>query len=100
MLAREQATGERAPHEHAQALVDRNRQQFVLSFTRFQRVMNLLADETLAVLTLAHAERLHQVPCGIVGAAEVTYLAIANERVERFQGLLQRRQAIPLVNLV
>ncbi len=62
--------------------------------------MNLLADEALAVFERTDAECLHDVPAGIVGAADIAHLALAHERIERFHGFLEWRLTVPFMNLV
>src|SRR4051812_9500543 len=47
VLAGEQPAGDRAPDQNAEALVDRDRHELVLSLARLKRVVDLLADETL-----------------------------------------------------
>ena len=39
-------------------------------------------------------------PAGVVGAADVAHLARAHEVVERLHRFLERRQAVPLMDLV
>ena len=45
VLAGQQAAGQRAPDQHAEALVDGQRHQLVLGLAGLQRVVDLLADE-------------------------------------------------------
>jgi hypothetical protein len=66
MFTREKTACQRTPDQNAQALIERNRDQFVFGFASLERVVDLLADEALAVLPLADAERLHEMPPGIV----------------------------------
>ena len=100
VLARQQAAGERAPHQHAELLVDRDRDQLVFGLARLQRVVDLLRHERDAAFAARDLERLHHVPAGEVGAADVAHLARAHERVERLERLLERRQPVPLVDLI
>ena len=83
-----------------EALVERERHQLVLGLARLQRVVDLLADEALQAAALGDAQRLHQLPGGVVRAADVADLAGAHQRVERVERLLQRRLPVPLVHLV
>ena len=99
-LAREQAAGDRAPHEDAEALVDRDRDQLVLGLAGLQRVVDLLGDEALELVALRDPERLHDVPGRVVRAADVADLALADEGVQRLEGLLERGHAVPAVELV
>src|SRR5262249_52374667 len=100
MLAGEETAGERAPHQDAEALVERDRYQLVFRLARLQRVVDLLAYEALAMLALADAERLHEMPAGIVRAADIADEAAPDQAVEGFQRFLQRRLAVPLMDLV
>src|SRR6185503_4660717 len=100
VLAGEKPAGQRAPDQYAQPLVDGKRQQLVFGLARLQGVVDLLADEALAMLALADAQRLHQMPGGIIGAADVAHEAAPDQAVEGLQRLLQRRQAVPLMELV
>jgi hypothetical protein len=77
-----------------------DRQELVFGVAGFQRVVDLLADEALAVFALADAERLHDVPAGEIRAADVADLALAHERIERFHRFFERRLAVPFVHLV
>src|SRR5438067_1797866 len=45
-------------------------------------------------------QRLHQVPAGVVGAADVADFARVDEVVERPKRLFQRSLTVPLVHLV
>jgi hypothetical protein len=63
-------------------------------------VVDLLADEALAMLTLADSERLHHMPTGIVRAADVAHEPAPDQAVEGLERLLQRRRTVPLMELV
>ena len=100
VLARQQAAGQRAPDQQPEALVDRGRDDLVLGLARLQRVVDLVGDERLVVVDAGDAERLGHLPARVVRAADVADLAVPHERVERAQRLLERRLAVPLVDLV
>src|SRR5690606_12762727 len=100
LLAGEQAAGERAPDQDADLLVEAERYQFVFGFARVQGVVDLLRDEALLVAGVGDPERLHQVPGGVVGAAHIAHLTLADQGVERFHRLLERRLPVPFVHLV
>ena len=51
-------------------------------------------------ITLAHAERLHQVPTGEVRAGDVADLAFAYELVQRVQCLFHGRQRVECMKVV
>ncbi len=100
MLAGQQAACKRTPHENAEPLIERDGREFVFGFARFERVVDLLADETRQTVTFAHVQRLHQVPARIVRTADIPDLAVPHEQIERFERFLERREAVPLVDLV
>ncbi len=100
VLTGQQAAGQRAPDQNAQALVDRQRDQLVLGLAGLQRVVDLLADELRQAQPLGRAQCLHQLPRGVVGGADVTDLARGDQPVQRVQRLLKRGLAVPLVHLV
>ena len=99
-FAAEQPAGDRAPHQDAEALGDRKRHQLVLGLAGLERVVDLLADEAREAHAVGHRERLHDVPAGVIRAADVADLAGTDEVVERGQRLLERRLAVPLMELV
>src|SRR5262249_8739445 len=100
VFAREQAAGDRAPDEDAETLVDRDRDEFVFSLARLQSVMDLLGNEALVIVALGDVERLHDVPAGIIGAADIADLALLHEGIEGLHRLLERGRAVPLMHLV
>jgi hypothetical protein len=58
-----------------------------------------VGDIASEAVLLGDGERLHQVPAGEIGAADITDLAAANEIVEGADGLLDRRLRIEAVQL-
>src|SRR5215218_4760341 len=100
VLPGEQTTGQGAPHEDGAFLVYGERHQLVLGLPGLQRVVDLLADVALQPEPLGDAQSLHHLPAGVVGRSHVAYLAALDECVERFQSLLQRGEAVPLMDLV
>jgi len=62
VLARQQAPGERAPDEDADALVDGERHELVLGVARLERVVDLLRDEAAVAVAVGDRERLHELP--------------------------------------
>ena len=98
VFAGQQPAGEGAPDQHAQPLVDRDRQQFIFGLACLQRVVDLLGDEALLVTAVADREPLHHLPAGPVGAADITHLALADQSVERGDRFLDRGKAVPLVD--
>ena len=65
-----------------------------------ERVVDLLRDEALLEARIGDGERLHDVPGGVVRAADITDLALLEQRVERLDGFLERGLAVPFVDLV
>src|SRR5918998_915813 len=100
VLAGEQATGERAPDQHAEALLDRDGDELVLGVAGLQRVVDLLADVGGEPAEIGDPQRLHQLSGGVVGRADVADLPRLHQRVQSRQGLLLRGEAVPLVDLV
>ena len=100
VLAGQQAARKRAPDQDPEALVDRERYQFVLRLAGLQRVVDLLADEPRQAEPFRGAEGLHQLPGGVVGGTDVAHLALLDQQVERPERLLERGLAVPLVHLV
>ncbi|OWK23737.1 hypothetical protein AJ87_29385 [Rhizobium yanglingense] len=62
MLAGEETTRQRAPDENPEPLIDADGQQLVFGVAGFERIVDLLADEALALFPFANAEGLHDVP--------------------------------------
>ncbi len=69
--AGQQAFAHRAPHQGADGLVQRHRQQFVLGFARFGGVVNLLSDGFEHAVQLGCTQGFHHLPGGEVAGAEV-----------------------------
>src|SRR5690242_13368876 len=74
-FAAEQATGERAPHHDAQALIQGEGNDLPLELAAGDRVVSLNALEAVPTLTLGDAERFHHLPRGMVGHADVAHFA-------------------------
>ena len=66
------------------------RDELVLRLARLQRVVDLLAHVALGAESIGDRERLHEVPAREVRAADVAHLALADQRVERLDRLLDR----------
>ena len=62
--------------------------------TADQRVIALVGDVAREAVALRCGERLHQVPAGKVGGADIADLARGDEIVERAQRLFDRRLSI------
>jgi AraC family transcriptional regulator len=100
VLAGEQPSGERAPDQHPEPLVEGDRDQLRLSVARLERVVDLLADELLEPPPVGDPQRLHQLPPREVRRADVAHLAGGDQGVEGGQRLIERRLPVPLVHLV
>ena len=62
VLAAEQAAGERAPDQDADAVGQCDRNELILGLARLQGIVNLLGDETREAAGVRNGEGLHQVP--------------------------------------
>jgi len=91
VLAAQQPAGQGAPDEDAEALVDGDGHQFVLGLTGLQRVVDLLADQPGQAPPLGDAQRLHQLPAGVVGTADIADLTGVDQVVQGLERLLERR---------
>src|SRR6185312_13134526 len=100
VLAGEQPAGERTPDQDTEPLVEAGRNELVFRFARLQRVIDLLADEARLVPCIGYGHRIHDVPAGIVGAADIAHLAGTLQRIQRIDRLLDRRLAVPFMDLV
>src|SRR6185437_11963334 len=99
-LTGEASPAERAPDKRADFLVDGERHEFPLVLAAHERVINLVGYIASPTVTLAHGERLHEVPSGKIGAGDVTDLAGADECVEGVQGFLDRSDRVKAVHVV
>ena len=100
VFARQEPARERAPDQNPEALVERDRYQLILHLARLQRIVDLLADETLTALICANPQRFHQMPRRRAGATDIADLAVPDEAVERPERFVRRGQPIPLMYLV
>ena len=98
-LTGQPAPAERAPDHRAHALIERERHQLCLIVPPDQRIIGLMRDVAREVVAIRHRQRLHQMPAGEVGAADVADLAGPHEIVQRGEGLLDWGQGIEAVQL-
>jgi hypothetical protein len=91
IFAGQKTTCERAPDRDAEPLVNQDWHKFVFGLGRLQRIVDLLANRPVELHELRHADRLHQVPTGEVGHADVAHLAGTDETVERLKSFFERR---------
>ena len=99
-LAREQATRQGRPGNHAQTLIHAQRHHFALLFPVDEVVVVLHRDEAGPAVALRDRQHLHELPCKHGTGAQVENLSVANEAVERGQGLLDGGGGVGAVNLV
>ena len=98
--AAEQATFERAPWDHADAILDAGRQHFQLDRAREQAVLALLADEAQEISPPRLGLRRDNVPSGEIARAGVDYFPLPHERLIRFPNLIPRCLARHVVHLI
>ncbi|CEJ45739.1 hypothetical protein XAB3213_3210009 [Xanthomonas citri pv. bilvae] len=98
-LAGQPPPTERAPHHRTDALVDTQRHQLPLVVAPGQRVIRLVGDEAVPAMRIGDRLRLHQLPTGIIGSAQIAHLARAHQPIERGQGFFHRRHRIEGVQL-
>src|SRR5258708_525716 len=71
----EESACERAPGEQTDFLILKERNDFVFQVSSCERVVRLQRGELLQILTGGDSERLHDLPCSPVRAADVADLA-------------------------
>src|SRR4051794_29441479 len=96
----EPAAGQRAPRDHADALVGAERVHLPLLLAVEQVVVVLHRHEPVPAVLARHVQGLAELPGPHGGGAEVADLAAADGRVQRLEGLLDRRAGVPAVDLV
>jgi hypothetical protein len=80
-------------------LVARERHQLPLIIAAEQRIVDLVRDVARPAVAVGDGERLHQLPAGKIGDANIAQLAGTYERIERRQHLLDRREGVESVEL-
>ena len=100
ILAGQQAAGDWAPRNDAEAVGLRHGDQLALDAPVEEVVRRLLADEAVEVQFLGDPQRLDQLPGGIGGGADVAHLAGTDQVVQRAQRLVDRRVGAGAVDLV
>src|SRR5829696_40579 len=98
--AAEQPTTERAPRDHADAVVLARGEHFELDGAGVEVVEALLRHEAERPSPLGGFVRLHDVPAGEVAAAHVEHFALLYEDVHRLPDLVPRRVAVDVMHLV
>ena len=97
--AGEAAPAQRAPHDGAHALVQRQRHQLMLVVPADQGVIGLVGHVALQPQAVCRGQRLHQLPGREVGGADVAHLAGAHQVVQRAQHLFHRRHRVHRMQL-
>ena len=100
VLAREQATGQRAPDQTAEPLILHQRDELALQIPPGDGVVGLHALEARPAAFVGQRQRLHHLPSGHIADAQRADLAGAHQIVERAQGLVERRERVEAVQLV
>ena len=83
IFAGQKTTSERAPDQDAKPLVNQDWHKFVFGLGHLQHIVDLLANRPDELHELRYTDRLHQVPTGEVGHADVAHLAGTDETVGR-----------------
>ena len=94
-VARQPAARERAPRDHADALVLAERQHLALFLAIEQVDVVLHRREARPAVPVGHVQRLRELPREHRRRADVQGLAGANDVVERLERLLDRHRAGP-----
>jgi hypothetical protein len=89
-----------APGDHAEPLLQADRQDLALYVALHERVLGLQTDEPLEAVRFAHGQAPHELPTGEVRDADVAHLPAAHEVGEGREGLFQRCGAVPTMNLI
>src|SRR6266478_2903369 len=100
VLAGQEAVGERREWDQAEIVGLQYRHHLAIEPARQEAVLLLARDEVVKAVIPSRPLRLDNLPARQGRAADVADLALADEIVERPQGLLDRRQRIRLVLLV
>ena len=100
VLPREDAPGQRAVADHADALVPAERQQLHLDHAIDQVVARLDAVEPHHVSPVTQPERPRQLPGGEVAAAQVAHLTPPHQVIQRVERLFQWGRGIPGMDLI
>ena len=99
-FARKQPAGERAPDQQSHLLVEQHRPQFPFQLATRQRVVRLQGDELFEVVEGRDSERLHDLPCREIGAADVADLPLPDQIGKGAERLFKRREAVEAVDLI
>ena len=100
VFAGQKPASERAPDHDAEALVLDQRHDLAFEFTPRNRVVGLDGFEAGVAALLGNAESLHDLPGGIVRAADRAHEAAAHAIIERPQRLFERRDGVEAMDLV
>src|SRR5581483_5789822 len=99
-VAGKEAASQRAPRDHAHALVDAQRDHLTIFLTIDQVVVVLHRYEAMPSVLARCIERLTELPRRHAARAEVADLARAYQRIERLERLLYRCPPVPSMDLV
>src|SRR5271166_4697843 len=100
VLAGQQTACQREERQQPQPKLAHRRHQLGFWFAKHQRIFVLTRNERIQPAGLRRPLRLHHLPGGEVGTADVTHIAMPHEIVERAQRLLDRRARIRRVDLI
>ena len=96
-LARQQATGQRAPDQKTEPLIESGRDNVVLRRAFEQGKVDLVAHKPGPTIAPGYSQCLHYLPSGEVRTTDIAHLASPYQEVESRKRLLQRRLTIPLM---
>ena len=99
-VAGEEAARQRAPRNHADALLAAERHHLALFLAVDQVVVVLHRDEPRPAVRVRRGEHLHELPREHARRADVARLARLDDVVERFEGFLDRRVVVEAMDLI
>src|SRR5262245_44373291 len=100
VLTAQEPAGEWTPHHYTDARIRAERHELVLEIAADKRVVNLRCSELAPAMSALHADCLRGEPGRPIRKADVAYLAVAHQILERFDRLLDRGQHVDLVHQV
>ena len=96
----EHAAGQRVVADHADPLIQDQREQLRFDVAEQEIVARLHAVEARQTQSVTDPQPLGQQPGGIVGAADIAHFAAVHQVIQRPQRLIERRLGVGGVHLV
>ena len=97
---REKPASHWTPNLNADALVKGYWQQLIFCFTRFNGVMNLLADKFFCARAVSSHHGFHHMPAGKIGTPDVAHLALFHQSVHGLHGFFNWGLAVPFMQQI